>query len=167
MEPSLVAANNLVTCFFLKSIYSDVIINPSSDLLNQWCLKRHELVGQLLLHRRSSQVDLVESGAKGFHKGHKLEKMGLKAQVGQPPSSCERTHRSTLWSRSLIFALPPPKDTAELFFEDVRLPSEALLGEANKGFYYLMNELPQVTCLLCACKKEGKHTTGGCWVLLG
>lgn len=36
------------------------------------------------------------------------------------------------------------KDTAELFFEDVRLPADALLGEVNKGFYYLMNELPQV-----------------------
>lgn len=35
------------------------------------------------------------------------------------------------------------QDTAELFFEDVRLPASALLGEANKGFYYLMNELPQ------------------------
>ncbi|XP_037336128.2 long-chain specific acyl-CoA dehydrogenase, mitochondrial [Pungitius pungitius] len=57
---------------------------------------------------------LVESGTKGFHKGHKLEKIGLKAQ-----------------------------DTAELFFEDVRLPADALLGEPNKGFYYLMNELPQ------------------------
>ena len=36
------------------------------------------------------------------------------------------------------------KDTAELFFEDVRLPANALLGELNKGFYYLMKELPQV-----------------------
>lgn len=36
------------------------------------------------------------------------------------------------------------KDTAELFFEDVRLPASAVLGELNKGFYYLMNELPQV-----------------------
>ena len=35
------------------------------------------------------------------------------------------------------------KDTAELFFEDVRLPSSAVLGEPNKGFYYLMQELPQ------------------------
>uniref|UniRef100_A0A672K1N2 Acyl-CoA dehydrogenase long chain n=1 Tax=Sinocyclocheilus grahami TaxID=75366 RepID=A0A672K1N2_SINGR len=58
---------------------------------------------------------LVDSGTKGFQKGRKLEKLGLKAQ-----------------------------DTAELFFEDVRLPAEALLGQANKGFYYLMNELPQV-----------------------
>ncbi|KAM9736898.1 long-chain specific acyl-CoA dehydrogenase, mitochondrial isoform 2-T2 [Dama dama] len=35
------------------------------------------------------------------------------------------------------------KDTAEFFFEDVRLPAGALLGEENKGFYYLMQELPQ------------------------
>lgn len=51
------------------------------------------------------------------------------------------------------------KDTAELFFEDVRLPSGALLGEVNRGFFYLMNELPQVktgqtngefSCRLCS-----------------
>ena len=35
------------------------------------------------------------------------------------------------------------KDTAGLFFEDVRLPASALLGQENHGFYYLMNELPQ------------------------
>ncbi|XP_067275700.1 long-chain specific acyl-CoA dehydrogenase, mitochondrial-like [Pseudorasbora parva] len=57
---------------------------------------------------------LVDDGTKGFQKGRKLEKLGLKAQ-----------------------------DTAELFFEDVRLPAEALLGQVNKGFYYMMNELPQ------------------------
>lgn len=34
-------------------------------------------------------------------------------------------------------------DTAALFFEDCRLPASALLGEENKGFFYLMNELPQ------------------------
>ncbi|KAK3606733.1 hypothetical protein CHS0354_006511 [Potamilus streckersoni] len=57
---------------------------------------------------------LVETGTPGFKKGRKLEKIGFKAQ-----------------------------DTAELFFDDVRLPASALLGEANKGFYYLMQELPQ------------------------
>ncbi|XP_070850022.1 long-chain specific acyl-CoA dehydrogenase, mitochondrial [Chaetodon trifascialis] len=57
---------------------------------------------------------LVENGTKGFQKGRKLEKIGLKAQ-----------------------------DTAELFFEDVRLPGDAMLGELNKGFFYVMNELPQ------------------------
>ncbi|CAG5934509.1 unnamed protein product, partial [Menidia menidia] len=62
---------------------------------------------------------LVEEGMKGFQKGRKLDKIGLKAQ-----------------------------DTAELFFEDVRLPASALLGELNKGFYYLMNELPQERLLI-------------------
>ncbi|XP_074653072.1 long-chain specific acyl-CoA dehydrogenase, mitochondrial-like [Tubulanus polymorphus] len=62
---------------------------------------------------------LVEEGMEGFKKGKILNKIGLKAQ-----------------------------DTAELFFEDVRLPQSALLGEANKGFYYLMQELPQERLLI-------------------
>ncbi|KAK1336604.1 hypothetical protein QTO34_002638 [Cnephaeus nilssonii] len=62
---------------------------------------------------------LVEDGMKGFIKGRKLHKMGMKAQ-----------------------------DTAELFFEDVRLPASGLLGEENKGFYYLMQELPQERLLI-------------------
>ncbi|KAM9304741.1 long-chain specific acyl-CoA dehydrogenase, mitochondrial [Gastrophryne carolinensis] len=62
---------------------------------------------------------LVDNGTKGFVKGRKLDKIGLKAQ-----------------------------DTAELFFEDVRLPAEALLGEENRGFYYLMAELPQERLLI-------------------
>ena len=47
------------------------------------------------------------------------------------------------------------QDTCELFFEDVQLPEDALLGEADKGFYYLMNELPQVTQPEASCN-------GGC-----
>lgn len=62
---------------------------------------------------------LVENGMPGFRKGKKLNKIGLKAQ-----------------------------DTAELFFDDVRLPASALLGEVNKGFYYLMQELPQERLLI-------------------
>ena len=34
-------------------------------------------------------------------------------------------------------------DTAELFFEDVRLPKTSILGGENTGFYHLMTELPQ------------------------
>lgn len=64
---------------------------------------------------------LVEEGMKGFIKGKKLHKIGLKAQ-----------------------------DTAELFFEDVRLPSSALLGKENNGFYYLMQELPQERLIIAA-----------------
>lgn len=62
---------------------------------------------------------LVEDGMPGFIKGKKLKKMGLKAQ-----------------------------DTAELFFEDVRLPSTALLGKENQGFYKLMEQLPQERLLI-------------------
>ncbi|XP_043238633.1 long-chain specific acyl-CoA dehydrogenase, mitochondrial-like [Amphibalanus amphitrite] len=62
---------------------------------------------------------LVEEGMPGFRKGKKLNKMGMKAQ-----------------------------DTAELFFEDVRLPKSALLGKENGGFYQLMQELPQERLLL-------------------
>lgn len=34
-------------------------------------------------------------------------------------------------------------DTAELFFDNLRVPADALLGEENKGFIYLMQELPR------------------------
>ena len=57
---------------------------------------------------------LVEAGTPGFEKGSNLEKLGLKAQ-----------------------------DTSELFFNDVRVPKENLLGEEGQGFIYLMQELPQ------------------------
>ena len=57
---------------------------------------------------------LVEAGTPGFDKGTNLEKVGMKAQ-----------------------------DTSELFFQDVRVPKENLLGEEGRGFVYLMQELPQ------------------------
>jgi len=57
---------------------------------------------------------LVDSSLPGFHKGSKLNKLGLRGQ-----------------------------DTAELFFEDLRVPESALLGKENHGFYYLMDQLPQ------------------------
>ncbi len=40
------------------------------------------------------------------------------------------------------------QDTCELFFEDCRVPASAMLGEVNKGFFYLMNELPQERLLV-------------------
>jgi len=55
---------------------------------------------------------LVEADRKGFSKGRNLHKIGTHAQ-----------------------------DTSELFFADVRVPAENLLGEAGKGFQYLMQEL--------------------------
>ena len=35
------------------------------------------------------------------------------------------------------------QDTSELFFQDVRVPRENLLGEEGRGFVYLMQDLPQ------------------------
>ena len=57
---------------------------------------------------------IVERGMEGFERGKNLEKIGLKAQ-----------------------------DTAELFFRDVKVPVENILGEEGMGFYYLMHNLPQ------------------------
>lgn len=57
---------------------------------------------------------LVEDGTPGFSRGRKLKKLG---------------QHST--------------DTAELIFEDVRVPVSNLLGEEGKGFYYLMDKLQQ------------------------
>ncbi|MEB1806970.1 MAG: acyl-CoA dehydrogenase family protein [Bacillaceae bacterium] len=59
-------------------------------------------------------VDTIDGEVPGFKKGKKLRKVGQ--------------HTS---------------DTAELIFEDVRVPVENLLGEEGKGFYYLMDKLQQ------------------------
>ena len=64
---------------------------------------------------------LVDADTPGFHKGRKLKKLGLKGQ-----------------------------DTAELFFEDVRVPGSALLGKENAGFYQLMEQLPQERLIIAA-----------------
>ncbi|GGN39297.1 acyl-CoA dehydrogenase family protein [Streptomyces fuscichromogenes] len=56
---------------------------------------------------------MVERGMPGFGRGRKLEKIGLVAQ-----------------------------DTAELVFEDVRVPAGNLLGKEGGGFAHLMENLP-------------------------
>jgi len=56
---------------------------------------------------------VVERDMEGFSRGRKLDKMGQHAQ-----------------------------DTAELHFENVRVPGINLLGEENRGFYHLMHNLP-------------------------
>ena len=63
---------------------------------------------------KGTSLFLVEANTPGFDKGKRLEKVGMKAQ-----------------------------DTSELFFQDVRVPRENLLGQAGMGFAYLMQELPQ------------------------
>jgi alkylation response protein AidB-like acyl-CoA dehydrogenase len=63
---------------------------------------------------RGFSLLVVERGMPGFERGRKLEKIGMKAQ-----------------------------DTAELFFQDVRVPAANLLGTEGHGFFHLMNNLPQ------------------------
>jgi len=57
---------------------------------------------------------LVERDMPGFRRGRRLEKMGLDAQ-----------------------------DTAELFFDDVKVPKANVLGDATQGFRYMMQGLAE------------------------
>lgn len=63
---------------------------------------------------KGTSLFLVPADAPGFEKSKKLEKIGQ--------------HTS---------------DTALLFFTDVRLPADSVLGEVNKGFMVMMDELPR------------------------
>ena len=62
---------------------------------------------------KGTSLFVVDTSMPGFAKGKRLKKIGLKAQ-----------------------------DTAELFFDNVKVPAENLLGQENTGFVYLMQELP-------------------------
>ncbi|RVT98000.1 acyl-CoA dehydrogenase [Rhodovarius crocodyli] len=64
--------------------------------------------------RRGISLIAVEEGTPGFTKGRNLEKIGMHAQ-----------------------------DTSELFFDEVRVPADNLLGVENRGFHQLMHQLPQ------------------------
>ena len=63
---------------------------------------------------KGTSLFLVDTSLPGYSTGKKIENIGQ--------------HTS---------------DTAELFFQDVRLPANALLGELNKGFVIMMTELPR------------------------
>lgn len=65
-------------------------------------------------HSHALSLVMVERGMEGFERGRNLHKMGLKGQ-----------------------------DTAELFFNNVKIPKENVLGEPGKGFYYLMHGLAE------------------------
>jgi len=71
-------------------------------------------------HKGISLMVVETDDAQGFRRGRKLNKLGLD------------------WA-----------DTSELFFEDVKLPAEALLGsDEGQGFVQLMTELPQERLLV-------------------
>jgi alkylation response protein AidB-like acyl-CoA dehydrogenase len=66
------------------------------------------------LGAKGTSLILVERGTEGFQRGRNLDKIGQHSA-----------------------------DTSELFFQDVRVPMTNCLGEENKGFIYLMSQLPQ------------------------
>lgn len=57
---------------------------------------------------------LVDAATPGFNRGQNLEKLGMKAQ-----------------------------DTSELFFDNMRIPANAMLGGEGQGFKLMMTKLPQ------------------------
>jgi alkylation response protein AidB-like acyl-CoA dehydrogenase len=81
---------------------------------------------------------IVERGMAGFERGRNLDKIGMHAQ-----------------------------DTSELFFSDVAVPAENLLGEEGGGFVALMQNLPRErvaigTTALAAAEKVFEDTLAYC-----
>ena len=81
--------------------------------------------------QRHSGISLIaiEREMEGFTRGRNLEKIGLKAQ-----------------------------DTAELFFDNVCVPANNLLGETGNGFIYLMQQLPQERLSIAVAAVAGART---------
>ena len=68
---------------------------------------------------KGTSLLLMDTGMEGYSKGKPLKKIGMKAQ-----------------------------DTCELFFDNVKVPLNCLLGKEGEGFNYLMQELPQERLLV-------------------
>lgn len=66
------------------------------------------------LGAKGTSLILVEADRAGFERGRNLDKVGQ-------------------WMA----------DTSELFFNDVRVPASNVIGEVNRGFIYLVSDLPQ------------------------
>ena len=71
--------------------------------------------------KRGISLFVVERGMEGFERGRNMKKMGLKSQ-----------------------------DTAEMFFNNVKVPKENLLGDPHRGFYHLMHGLLEERLLAAA-----------------
>lgn len=63
--------------------------------------------------RKGISLLMIEDGMEGFTRGRKLDKIGQRSA-----------------------------DTAELFFDDVKVPKDNLVGELHRGFYHLLSHLP-------------------------
>lgn len=98
---------------------SDYIINGSKTFItNGWNADVVIVVAKTdpAAGAKGTSLFLVEAGTPGFDKGKRLKKLGMKAQ-----------------------------DTSELFFQNVRVSADQLLGgeaQLNRGFIGLMEQLP-------------------------
>lgn len=92
------------------------LLNGSKTYISNGLLADAVVVAAKTGARDSRKISLfvVERGMEGFERGEKLKKMGLKSQ-----------------------------DTAELFFNDVKVPVANMLGEEGQGLSYLMRLLVQ------------------------
>jgi alkylation response protein AidB-like acyl-CoA dehydrogenase len=83
---------------------------------------------------RAVGLFVVERGMEGFERGRHLKKMGMHSQ-----------------------------DTAELFFENVKVPKSNVLSDPHKGFYYLMQGLAEERLIasatnIASCQTAFDHT---------
>lgn len=92
----------------------------SNGLSNDLCIVAARTDTKVDKPARGMSLLVVEAGTPGYVKGRKLKKIGMHAQ-----------------------------DTAELSFEDCRVPARNLLGQEGQGFIYLMQKL-QPERLVCA-----------------
>ena len=75
---------------------------------------------------KGTSLLLVDAGTEGFERGRNLDKIGQHSA-----------------------------DTSELFFSDVRVPKENLLGGEGRGFVHLMEELPQERLSIAVSSQAG------------
>lgn len=90
------------------------VLNGSKTYISNGQLADIIIVAAKTSSTESHRIGLfvVEDGTPGFERGNRLKKMGMAAQ-----------------------------DTSELFFKDVIVPKENVLGEPERGFHYLTNFL--------------------------
>jgi len=92
------------------------LLNGSKTFISNGILADLVIVAAKTDSNSSHGISLlvVERGMAGFERGKNLKKMGMHSQ-----------------------------DTAELFFNNVKVPKENLLGEWNRGFYHMMHYLAE------------------------
>lgn len=108
----------------LQSLRSSAILNGDHYLLNgsKTFISNGQHAGLIIVAAKTDPAArakgvsllLVDTHLEGFKKGTNLDKIGLHSQ-----------------------------DTSELFFDNVKVPADQLLGQAGHGFAYLMQELPR------------------------